>query len=378
MESPASASPASAAPIPWRRIVLWFLGTRLAIWAIAGLSLRLTPKGPFFYEPGRPLDWLMNWDGRWFLEVVRNGYSFDPTQMSSVNFLPAYPMSVRAMAWVVRDVDLAAYLVSHLYCFGAAVLLWRLVREVAGRDRAADGAVAFFLLTPVSVFYAAIYSEATFVFFALASMLAALRGRWVLAGLCGALAAVSRSVGLLLVIPLAIEFLRQHGSVATWRRPRTWLQFAACALPALGTAAYVAFLWWRFDNPRAYVISQQHGGHLTIMPWQFFSHGNFRQLDPFYKAWFGGAAASGIVLTLAGAWLRIPLAFTGFAVAIVWLYLSTSLEAMPRFMSVVFPFYCTLGIVRDRWPLVGWSLLGACAFLSVVAVVFFVNGYWFT
>lgn len=375
--SPLAAVPVSS-PIPWRRIAVWFVATRLAIWAFAGASLSFVPAGPFSYEVHRPLEWLMHWDARWFLGVALEGYSFDPNQMSSVNFLPVFPMSVRAAGWLIPKIEIAGYVVSHLYCFAAAVLLWRLTRDLFGRDDAAEGAVAFFLLNPVAVFYASIYSEGAFVCFAVASMIAARGGRWLLAGVCGALAALSRSVGLLLVIPLAVEFWRQHRPLATWRMFRTWVQFACCGLPALGTASYLGFLWWRFGTPRAYSISQAHGGHQYYAPWMFWWTPDFMASEALYKTWFGGAALGGVALTLAGAVFRLPLALTGFSATLTALYLSTSREGMPRFISVVFPFYCVLGLVYARWPRIGFALLAASTVLLGFSIVLFVNGYWFT
>jgi hypothetical protein len=365
-------------PIPWLRVFSWFFVTRLAIWLLAGASLRFMPKGQFFYEARGPLDWLMRWDAQWYLEVAATGYAFDPTRMSNVNFLPVYPMCARALNWIIGNIDLAAYVVSHTFCLGATALLWQLTRDITRSNTAADGAMAFFLMGPVSVFFASIYSESAFLFFALASILAARKSHWLLAGVCGALAALSRSVGLLLVVPLAIEFWQQNRASGTWRTARTWLRFACCGLPAAGTAGYAIFLGWRFGNPEAYVISQRHGGHGLDYPWRFFWSGGFKSLEPFYKFWFGGAAISGVALTIAGAWLRLPLPLTGFAVAITTLYLATSIEGLPRFFSVVFPFYCALGIVRERWPRASLGLLGVSGALAVLSVALFVNGYWFT
>src|SRR5262249_54199337 len=43
-----------------------------------------------------------NWDGSWYLNIMMNGYSFDPTGPSSVAFFPAYPLLVRLLPWATR------------------------------------------------------------------------------------------------------------------------------------------------------------------------------------------------------------------------------------------------------------------------------------
>jgi hypothetical protein len=371
-------SPARAA-IPWGRIVLWFVVSRVVMFGLAGLSLRLLVPGPFFYRPGGPLDWFMQWDGRWFLGIAGSGYSYDPHQMSSVNFLPLYPMLMRAVSWVVHNEALAGYIVSNGFCLAAAALLWKFTRELDDREAVADGAVLFFLLGPVAVFFSSLYSESAFIFFALASLWAARRQRWLLAGLCGVGAALSRSVGVLLVLPLFVEFVRAHGQPAAWRGGSTWGWLLCCGLPALATAGYVAYLGWRFGDPMAYVVSQRHGGHNFGMPWMLFSNDEFFNLPIFYRWWFGAAAVAAVIMLVLGAVLRLPLAFTVFSVALCGLYLSTrSLEGLPRFFSVVFPFYITLGRVHARWPALGTVLLATSTALFAFSVLLFVNGYWFT
>lgn len=365
--------------MPWGRLGLWFVVSRFVMFGLAGLSLRVVAHGPFFYQPRGPIDWFMQWDGRWYLAVARYGYTYDPTQMSSVNFLPLYPFLVRLLGFVVRNVDLAAYLVSNAFCFAAAALLWRFAREVDDREAVADGAALFFLVGPVAVFFSSMYSESAFLFLALGSLWAAYRRRWVLAGLCGAGAALSRSVGVLLVFPLVVEFVRAHATPAAWRRSSTWLQFACCGLPLLATAGYVAYLGWQFGDPMAYVVSQRHGGHNFGAPWKLFSNAEFYNLPVFYRWWFGASVAAALILLVGGVISGVPLSFTVFSIALCGVYLSTrSLEGLPRFFSVVFPFYFTLGRIQARWPSWGAILLATSASLFALSVVLFVNGYWFT
>lgn len=349
------------------------------MFGLAGLSLRILTRGPYFGPMRGPLDWFMAWDGRWYLGIAIHGYSYDPTQMSAVNFLPVYPMLTRWLGAVVGNMDFAAYLVSNAFCFGAAALLWRLLADMDRKESTANAGTLFFLLGPVAVFFSAIYSESTFLFFALGTMVLGRRQQWALAGACGAIAALSRSLGLLLILPLAIEFIAAHWNRAAWRKFDTWARFACCALPAAGTLTYVAFLTWKFGDPMAYVVSQRHGGHVSGAFWRLFQHDEFSSLPEFYRYWFGAAAITAVLLLALGFAFRIPLSFSAFAAALCYVYLSTrSLEGFPRFFSVVFPFYLVLGRLYSRWPHLGLPLLAISASLLGFSVILFVNGYWFT
>lgn len=365
-------------PLPWRRIVLWFLASRCLIVATAAVALRYFAKGAWFETPRSVLHWFIRWDAGWFRDVAENGYAFHADRMSNVNFLPLYPVLVRALSWAM-PIEAAGYLVTHACCLGAALVLWRVTERIRGNGDEADGAVLFFLFGPVSVFFTTMYSEATFLLCALLSMLAAQRERWLLAGVAGAGAALTRSVGVLLVVPLAVAFLQSHAAANDWRRLKTWGQFACCGLPAAGGFAFTLYLGWRFAEPRAYFISHHHAGHVRSFVWQLFDSYHFATLPPFYQIWFGAAVLGGLLPLLGAALLRQPLAYTLFALALCLLYFSVkSLEGMPRFLSIVFPFYGVLGVVWARARPFGWTLLGASAALGAMSTTLFVNGYWFT
>lgn len=373
-----SPSPPRAA-IPWKTLAGWFVLSRLLIWSAAAISLRVVSPGPFFQPPQSMLDWLKHWDAPWFLSVIQNGYTYDPTKMSSVNFLPLYPVIVRAVAWIVPNVEVAAYLVSNAFCFGAAVLLWKLTEDITRNGCAALLAALFFWFGPVNFFFSTIYAEATFVFFSLATLVAARGARWLLAGGLGAVAALSRSIGIFLIIPLALEFLSQHRTTAAWRERRTWQSFPAVFLPVTGTALYVGYLALRFNEPRAYLVSQGFGGHSFSYPWDLFRSHHFVSLVPEYQAWFAVTVLTGTVLLALGVFVRLPWSLTAFAAAFCLLHFCVkTVEGMPRFLSAVFPFYCTLGILGARWPIAGWLLLPVSGIVLAITTALFVNGYWFT
>ena len=369
----------AGAATPWARIACWFIMSRLLIWGAAGLSTLVLAPGKYFTPTVRPMSLLTHWDAAWYLDVINNGYHFDPGQMSNVNFLPLYPLLVRVLNLAVPNVEIAAYIMSNAAAFGAAVLIWHLTYGLNLRVAAADGAVLFFLFGPVSFFFATIYSESTFLFFVVSALIAARKRLWLLAGVCGAFASSARSIGILLVIPIAVEFLQNQRFRDVGRSGKFWVGLLGCALPAVGLLLYMGYLGWRFDEPRAYFISQHYGGHGYSYIWDTFVSRHFNGLTPFYKWWFGGAVLAGVSLLLTGVLLRLPYSLTAFALACCLLYFSIkTLECMPRFLSVVAPFYCTLGEIKARSPALGEGLLAISAALLAFSVALFANGYWFT
>src|SRR5262245_54105730 len=54
------------------------------------------PAGP----PGDLPAAFARWDGQRYVEILQNGYSYDPGSASNIAFFPAFPLLGRAVAWL--------------------------------------------------------------------------------------------------------------------------------------------------------------------------------------------------------------------------------------------------------------------------------------
>jgi hypothetical protein len=151
-----------------------------------------------------------HWDGAWFLRVALRGYRHD----ASPAFFPLYPLLIRGLAPLTGGNYVLAGMAVSLVAYAAAmILLYRLVAGDVGR-RVALWSVVFLSLFPTAFFFQAVYSESLFLALTLAALLAARRGRWWLAGLLGGLATLTRSAGVLLLVPLAWMWWEQRRGAA--------------------------------------------------------------------------------------------------------------------------------------------------------------------
>ena len=127
-------------------------------------------------------------------------------------FLPGYPIVVRIVSRIVRDYVLSGMLVSVLCFAGALCVFYRLVLEEYSADAARRAAV-FLCLMPGAFFFFAPMSESLFLLLSASCLYACRKRKWLLAGLFGALAAFTRSLGLMLFVPLFFEFVSDllHG-----------------------------------------------------------------------------------------------------------------------------------------------------------------------
>ena len=359
----------------------------------AGLTSPFGASGDVLAAP------FARWDSVWFLAIAADGYGDGQREA----FFPLYPLLVR-IAGAPLGSHLAGGVVVSTALLGVAlVLLHRLV--ALDHDRAvARNAVLVTALFPMSFFFSAVYSESLFLALSVGAVYAARRDRWAWAGTLGALAAATRSAGVLLLVPLLVLYLWDTGSLR--RRPRMpradvlWL-----ALVPLGLVGYCAFLelrtgdgfapfhaqevWFRsFAGPflGAWdgVVAGVQGARQLLSgarePVYFTAAGG----DPFVVAqhnvellaWLGLVVAATI-----GVLRRLPAAYGAYLVAALALPLSypvgpQPLMSLPRFVAVLFPLaiWLALWMTGRRWR--ERAVLGAFAVALAAYTAIFATWHW--
>ena len=343
----------------WRETLWAFLGARVllaVIGVVGGGMLPLPPGQPptdaGFPNPSLSPGWhmlvtsLQRQDAQWFLRLATTGYA--PGDHSAA-FFPGFPLAVRAVDLVPGVGPLGAgLLVANVAAFAALLLLHALTRFELGPD-AARRSVLFTALFPTAFFLYAPYTESLFLLASVAAFWFARRNRWAFAAAAGVVAAGTRSVGLLLVVALAVEAFAQN------RRGRALLpRLAASAAVAIGPVLYGGWWQWRYGDAWAPLDAQRawrpDGVHQPIevlvraaqFAWRFQT---WWLLDLLVVA----LAAIGVVLAAR----RIPATYTVYATASLLLPLllplaSRPLLSIPRFAAVVFPVSWGWAIAASR------------------------------
>ncbi len=231
-----------------RPSVLVFLGVRvgLSLLSLAAVTL-ITPRQGVPVVDGWPIGPVTTgWqalvtaterqDAAWFLRIATGGYAVGD---GSAAFFPLYPMAIKALAWLPGIGPLGAALIISNACFVVAlVMLHGLTRLEGFSDRVAGTTVLLIAIFPTAFFFLAPYTESPFLLLSVSAFWFARRDRWALAALMGALAALTRSIGLLLVLGLAVEAIQRSRDDGRPLLPR----LAAAAAVALGPALY--FVYW--------------------------------------------------------------------------------------------------------------------------------------
>ncbi|MGA9859008.1 MAG: hypothetical protein WBQ18_14180, partial [Solirubrobacteraceae bacterium] len=241
--------------------------------------------------------------------------------------------------------------------------------------RAATATVLLLAFAPLSFFFTAVYTESLFLALAVGSMLAAQRGRFVLACALGALATLTRPVGILLAFGLVVGRLRAHG------RPDRGL-LGVLALPVT-LLAYLGLLAARGYPWLSPFTAQTHWQRVTVGPLAAIvaavlsagrGVGSIIAGAPLYAPQRGGPLAPGdesivllaVLVICIAAFIsclrRLPLQYGVLAGAMLLVTLSSPAIGQPlwsfdRFALTMFPLWMAAGgwAARRRlvWPLVG-------------------------
>ena len=187
-----------------------YLATRALIWAVAVFVVvafgdRLNPNratwdSPRLHDLGDVVDVWARWDSDWYIRIAQGWYDWPS---GTPAFFPLYPGLVGVLGRILDGhYVLAGVLLSLVAGTAAAVLLDRLAADRLGAG-VADRTVVYFALFPTSLFLSAVYSESLFILLAIATFLAAERGRLGWAGVLTGLAILTRSQGIALLPALA-------------------------------------------------------------------------------------------------------------------------------------------------------------------------------
>lgn len=340
---------------------------------------RISYGGGDFSVP-RTGSWLWNalvggwvqWDGYHYQRIVTHGYALHG-EWPTIAFFPLYPLLVRLIMPITGSFAVAAVLVSHVALFAALLLLYDLLvcdwsRPVALRT------IVLLLLFPMAAYFAAAYTESLALLLLVATIWAARREHWWLAGLCGLLLALTRLPGVLIAPVLAIEYMQRRG----WRAIRA--DALAFTLPPLGLLGFMAYQWRAFGTPFAFMDAQRSWNQYLSPPWLipqtmigWLANGISWDLTlPIVQlvCWIIGLAL--LVLALR----RLPLIY-GLSALLMLLpaYLSNKSQSLPRYLLLAFPLFVVVALRADRRG-VRQVLYLALLPMLLVATMLFVTSFW--
>ena len=361
----------------WEWVLIMFVASRVIIFTVIAFARMVFVKAEVWH-PGGIFSVLLQWDAElWYIGIARNGYTYDPDFPSSMGFFPFYPLLIRLFALVFTDMRVAAVMVSHV-CLIAAGLIFNALINIDYKDQRINRtAVTFLMFSPVSFFFSHAYTESTYMMLSMGAFLAALKRQWLLACLCGACLTATRNVGMLIGLPLFIEYVRQMWNPAIGLRSLIHPRILLFAIIPCGLGLFMLYGYLKFDNPFAYLHATKVWGRQFVMPWHTLL--NVTGMPIFYQWFFLSVLTGGVLIWIASFCFKLRASYLVYASLLIAIYFcGASLEAIPRYLTVVFPLFITLGLMATRYPWTHVPILAGFVAILTLCNIMSAVGYWMT
>ncbi|MCA9909338.1 MAG: hypothetical protein KC519_11860 [Anaerolineae bacterium] len=309
----------------------------------------------------------VSWDSEFYLSIGTVGYDdpdvrlvTTPEGEFSMNyaFFPFYPLMIRVVRAPLTLLGLspigastlAGVLISLAGTLAAMITLYDITRDEL-EERGGVRTAFYLLIFPTSFFLAQVYVEGLFVGLAFGCLALLRRDHFVLAALLAGLATWTRSVGAVLIVPLALSWL----GLIDWRsfKPRRPAQ-TLLIRGVLVFTPVAAYLIWQALLGHPFQLVETYWFGRTAFDFKKFMEGTQYALDQFFngsnmqmRVYFGIEFAA-VILALLSCLLvarRYP-ALAIFGVFAVLIPLTSGApQSLVRYVLAVPSLY----IVLSRW-----------------------------
>jgi hypothetical protein len=315
---------------------------------------------------------LARWDGSWYLDIAQHGYhhvSVPPGGDAGYAFFPLYPWLVRVGTWFTQGSPLVVALLLSTALGGvAALLVWMITARVFD-EKVAYRAATLFSFFPGAFVLSMAYTEALMIAAAAGALLAISRRRWVLAGVLGAAATMTRPNAVVLVAAAAwCAFL-------AWRKGEGLRPFLAPAITGAGAATVAIFEWIQTGHPMEWlrvetVTWHDHSGFTFQMVHRFWVFAQSGPLNFATGSLNDPVQLGGLLLAVVGGWLiirrRLPAELTVYGIgALVFAASSFNVGPRPRPLLVAFPVIIAVAASVTGWK---WRVVLAASVLGLIAM----------
>jgi len=262
------------------------------------------------------------WDTQFYVAIAKNGY-FEPLYA----FLPAYPILIKALAFVLRDQWLAASFISLLFGTLSLPIFQLIAEDYYPRRESLCCTLVFGFFPYVFLFTTVAYTESLFIFFTLASWLLYTRGNHLSSSLACTVASLTKIYGIVALVPIFADLIvkRDHKKIL----------YITLPFAALGAWSFYRFLstgYW-IAPPTAQSPWAVYG---LSFSWIRFA------LLPVTQAISGDALATVgfvvliTVLTISAFHLDWRLGAYSIIMLMLLLAFGT-IQSLPRFLSFIYP-----------------------------------------
>ncbi|WP_235940812.1 hypothetical protein [Paramicrobacterium fandaimingii] len=301
------------------------------------------------------------WDGRWYQIVALSGYPSDLpiTDDGHIGenawaFMPVYPGIVRIVMGLTQlPWEIAALVVSVPCGFGAALVFYRLMREVLDR-RTALFSVVLFSVSPVSPILQVAYAESLYLLLLGLALLLVLRHRYLTAIPIICVMALTRPSGLAFALFLLLHLVHR---IAT--RSRHPFSLSACVrlcvagiVSAIMGLAWLLIAWGVTGSLTAYTDTElawrsSYVGYGPLVPFEPWIDGATWWFERWFGVGFGAVALVPVLALVVIGLLSRPARRLGVTLRL-WV-----VSYLVYLLAVFFPQSSTFRLLAPIFPIAG-------------------------
>lgn len=366
-------------------ILLFFLVTRIILSLIGVWSREvLTEHHGIGMQNHSSNVWLNIWgvwDSGYYMYISQHGYSVftatsDIVAKTSYAFFPLYPLLMNLGGVLVGDNFLAGVLISNISLLIASVFLYKLVRMDLDEVTALKS-VKYLFLFPTAFVFSGVFTEALFLALAVISFYCARKERWFWAGMAGFLLALTRNLGVFIILPLCYEYLsKKDFDISKIKKDILFLLLIPFGFFLF--SAYNYFLTGDFFAFLTVLSDKIWGRHLTnpllIIYESFLTNNSF--------VLFNVSFVSSVIVVLLIMIKKISFSYWFFSMYSIIIPLLASdishMTSMSRYILVAFPLFILFAVAGKENRRMDIFITTFFALLQVILMMFWTTGFYFT
>lgn len=310
------------------------------------------------------------WDGWHYVRNSINSYTQD-TPFTA--FFPLYPLLINFVS-ILFSINpiFSGLVISNLSLIAAGYFLIKLVK-LDFSDSIAKSSFVFLLSFPSAIFLASVYTESLFLFLTISAFYFARTNKWLLVFLLAFLAALTRNLGVFLVIPLAYIYYKQKGF-------NKGIILASGS--GFGLLTYMSYLYLKFGDPLKFVKDQAvWGREIQINIFENY----FQNLKLLITDGFLTTKTFEFLLVNMAVFLIIYAIYKKILKLeyLMWtllLFLPPIMQniwsSVNRYLLAIFPIFIVISIILEKRKVLRDLTLISFSMLLSFQIALFVNRFW--
>jgi hypothetical protein len=194
------------ANFPFISVIFLILGTRAAIILLSYLMELVVKRIQPGLYPKFWNSWLIQ-DSPHYICIAENGYKSNGYESIFIVFYPLYPYLIKFFNIFIDNYYISGIIISNLFFILACYFMFKLVLLEFNDQNLSQKAVGFLIIFPFSFFMDIVYTESLFLALSVMVFYYARMKKWLISGLCGMMAALTKNQGMLLFVPIIIEII---------------------------------------------------------------------------------------------------------------------------------------------------------------------------